>query len=123
MSSRKAAPSVPAPVPVPVPPPPVASRVEGPRARLEQLSEARHRVQLTVSTETRAKIERARDLMKHRNPSGDLEMLFDRAMDALVEKLEKERLGKTPRPQKKARPSTPGHIPASVRREVFARDG
>jgi len=80
-------------------------------------------VQLTVSSETRATIERAQALMKHRNPSGDLEVVFDRAMDALIEKLEKERLRKTTRPQKKARPAKPGTIPAEVWREVFARDG
>ena len=100
-----------------------ALRTEVPRPRMQQLSEARHKVQLTVSSETRAKIERAQALMKHRNPSGDLEMVFDRAMDALLEKLEKERLGKTSRPQKKPRASKDGHIPAETRREVFARDG
>ena len=100
-----------------------APRSENARPRVEQLSQARHEVQLTVSSETRAKLERARDLMKHRNPSGELEVVLDRAMDALLEKLEKERLAKTSRPQKTVRPSKPGHIPAAVRREVFARDG
>ena len=114
---------------VPVQPEPPASlfaaapRSEQARPRVEQLSEARHKVQLTVSSETREKLERARDLMKHRNPSGDLEVVFDRAMDALLEKLEKERLAKTSRPQKAVLPSKPGNIPAAARREVFARDG
>ena len=113
----------------PVPPEPPGNlfatppRGETARPRVAQLSEARHKVQLTVSSETRAKLERARDLMKHRNPSGGLEVVLDRAMDALLEKLEKERLAKTPRPQKTVRPSKPGHVPAAVRREVFARDG
>lgn len=80
-------------------------------------------MQVTVSSETRAKLERARDLMKHRNPSGDLEVLLDRALDALLEKLEKERLGKTSRPPTTTRASKPGHIPAAVRRSVFERDG
>ena len=100
-----------------------APRTEHARPQVEQLSEARHKVQLTVSSETRAKLERARDLMKHRNPSGDLEVVFDRAMDALLAKLEKERLAKTSRPQKTVRPSKSGNIPAAARREVFARDG
>ena len=100
-----------------------APRSEHARPRVEQLSEVRHKVQLTVSSETREKLERARDLMKHRNPSGDLEVVFDRAMDALLEKLEKQRHGKTSRPQKTVRPSKPGNIPAAARREVFARDG
>jgi hypothetical protein len=104
-------------------PPAIAPRTESTRPRLEQLSQARHKLQLTVSSETRAKVERARDLMKHRNPSGDLEVMFDRALDALLEKLEKERLGKTSRPQKTVRPSKPGRVPAAARREVFERDG
>lgn len=106
----------------PTPPVPV-SATRSARPRMEQLSEARHKVQLTVSSETRAKVERARDLMKHRNPTGDLEVIFDRAMDALVEKLEKERLGKTDRPQAKPRPCKPDHVATATRREVFERDG
>jgi len=43
-----------------------------------------------VSTETRAKVERARDLMKHRESERRPRVLFDRAMDALLEKLEKD---------------------------------
>jgi hypothetical protein len=105
------------------PSPVTVARAMAARPRVEQLSESRHKVQLTVSTTTRAKIERARDLMKHRNPTGDLEILFDRAMDALLEQLEKERLGKTARPQSKPRPSQPGHISQATRREVFERDG
>ncbi|MBS2015202.1 MAG: HNH endonuclease [Deltaproteobacteria bacterium] len=129
-SKAPAAPAAPASAPVVPsgrPTPPVAAEsfareVPVSRGRLEQLSEERHKVQLTVGAETRAKIERARALMKHRNPSGDLEVIFDRAMDALLEKLEKERLAKTERPQSRPRPSQPGHVPAEVRREVFARD-
>src|SRR4051812_41264276 len=40
------------PLSAPALPPPTASRAEIQRPRLEQLSEARHKVQLTVSTET-----------------------------------------------------------------------
>ena len=123
------APSAPSALRVSVQPDPPGSlfaatpRRESSRPRVEQLSQARHKVQLTVSSETREKLERARDLMKHRNPSGDLEVVFDRAVDALLEKLEKERHAKTARPQKVKRPSKSGSVPAAVRREVFARDG
>jgi hypothetical protein len=37
--------------------------------------------------------------MRHRNPSGDLAAVVERALDALLEKLEKERLGRTARPR------------------------
>lgn len=97
--------------------------------RVEALSEARYKMQLTVSSEVREKVERARDLMRHRNPSGDLAVVLERALDALIERLEKERLAKTQRPRRERHPNdtraegTKGRISAATRREVFARDG
>lgn len=99
-----------------------SSRVAQP-SRIEPLSTERHRVQLTVSTQLREKIERAQDLMRHRNPKGDLEPLFEEAVSLLLQKLERERLGKTVRPLKKARPAKPGHVSRAARRAVFERDG
>ncbi len=82
-------------------------------ARLEPLAPTRHRLELTVSTDVRAKLERARDLMSHRiarhSGGGDLETVLDQALDALLAKLEKERVG--------------DGVPRAVRREVFERDG
>ena len=102
-----------------------------PRARIEPLSEARYKVQLTASAELKAKLERACDLMRHRNPSGDLAVVIDAAMDLLLAKLEKERLGKVKAPREPMKPragSGPAThrgraIPAGVRRAVFERDG
>jgi hypothetical protein len=92
-------------------------------ARIEPLSAARYKLQMTASVELRDKLERARDLMRHRNPNGDLAVVVERALDALLEKLEKERLGKTTQPGRTARPAKPGRISRAVRREVFERDG
>jgi hypothetical protein len=101
-----------------------SSATSRPTARIEPLSESRHKVQLTVSTEVRAKLEPARDMMRHRNPSGDLAVVVEQALDALLDKLEKERLAKTSRPRRTSpRPSKNGHIATAVRREVLARDG
>ncbi|MEA2749576.1 MAG: hypothetical protein QOI41_3719 [Myxococcales bacterium] len=102
-----------------------------PRARIEPLSEARYKVQLTASAELKGKLERARDLMRHRNPSGDLAVVIDAAMDLLLAKLDKERLGKVKAPRAPAKPragsGSGSHcgsaIPAGVRRAVFERDG
>jgi 5-methylcytosine-specific restriction endonuclease McrA len=95
-----------------------------PATRIEPLSESRYKVQLTVSAGLRAKLERAKDLTSHRNPNGDLAVVMEQALDALLEKLEKERLARSSRPRRPlARPSKRGHITAAVRREVFARDG
>ena len=89
--------------------------------RIEPLSERRHRIEFTASTELRGKIERIADLMRHSNPKGDLEVIFDRAADLLLAELERERLGKTRRPRKtKGRKDD---VSTEVRREVFERDG
>ena len=88
-------------------------------ARIEPLSESRYKLQLTVSGELREKLERARDLMRHRNPSGDLAVVVEQALDALVEKLERERLAKTVRPRRTVRAAAKGRIRAEVRREVL----
>lgn len=92
----------------------------------EALAEARYRLQLTASRELRDKLERARDLMMHSNPSGDLAVVVERAVDALLERLEKQRLGKTSRPTlAKADPTAgnSGAVRRAVRRKVFERDG
>jgi hypothetical protein len=92
-------------------------------SRIEPLSEDRFNVQFTAGAELRHKVELARDRMRHRNPNGDLAVVLEAAVDALLEKLEKERLGKATRARRTARSNEPGRVKAAVRREVFARDG
>ena len=108
------------------------------RPRIDPLSASRYRVELTVASETKAKLERIQDLMRHRNPSGDLEKIVEASLDLLLTKLEKERLGKTTRSRVKSptakkdgddttgnsRPKTAwrGYIARAVQREVWARD-
>ena len=89
-------------------PAPPSPALVGAPARIDPLAPTRHRLELTVSDEIRAKLERARDLMSHRS-KGDLEAVLDKALDALLAKLEKDRPG--------------DGIPVEVRRAVFARDG
>ncbi|MBX3213292.1 MAG: HNH endonuclease [Labilithrix sp.] len=82
------------------------ARPSGPEAhpRIEPLSSRRYRVELTVSADLKAKLDRTRDLMRHRNPTGDLETILDISLGLLLAKLERERLGTTPR-SKQVRPS------------------
>jgi 5-methylcytosine-specific restriction endonuclease McrA len=62
--------------------------------------------------------------MRHTNPAGDLSVLMERALDLLIAKLEKQRLGQAARPRQAPRKCTRrGYIPRAVRREVFERDG
>ncbi|MBZ0231213.1 MAG: hypothetical protein K8M05_02610, partial [Deltaproteobacteria bacterium] len=69
---------------------------------------------------------RAQALLRHRNPSGDLEVVLDRALDALLAKLEKEKFGKTSRPRAakaRAADADPRYVPNEVKRVVSERDG
>ena len=105
---------------------PARSMTPAPRqAQLEPLSESRYKVQLTAGAELRDKLDHARALMSHQNPSGDLAVVVERALDLLIAKLEKEKLGKVDRPRQAAAasPSDPGRIRRSARRKVVERDG
>jgi hypothetical protein len=92
-------------------------------AQMTPLAEARYALSLTIDADLRAKLERAADLMRHANPSGDLATILDRALDVLVEKLEKQRLGKTSRPATAPPRSKATRITRALRRAVFERDG
>lgn len=93
-------------------------------SRIEPLSAERYKVQFTAGAALRAKLERAVNLMRHKNPSGDLAVVVDRALDLLLDALEKQRLAKTKRPAKSPGPGRRGgNIPRAVRREIFERDG
>lgn len=84
-------------------------------------------MQFTASAELRAKIERATNLMRHRNPHGNLAVVVEHAVDLLIAALEKQRLAKTARPSKRSgvdkAKARRRYIPRAVRRAVFERDG
>jgi hypothetical protein len=108
------------------PDPAPGQRSPPPVTRTTPLAPDRFALQVTVSQATRDKLERAQALMRHRNPSGDLAEVVDRALDALLEKLEKQKFAATTRPRaKKARPdeANPRYVPNDVKRDVHERDG
>ncbi len=114
--------SVPATPPVPPARRPVVS----------PLAPEQYKVQFTASAELHAKLREAQALLRHQIPDGDLEQVFDRALEALLANLRKQKLAATLRPREHRNPgdgaapdSVPGsrHIPAAVRRAVWARDG
>lgn len=100
---------------------PTSSRVPSPQ--LQAIAERRYRVQLTANEELCDKLELARALMSHKNPSGDLAVVVEQAIELLIEKLSKEKLGKTSRARRR-KPSTKlGHVSRAGRWEAFERDG
>jgi hypothetical protein len=92
------------------------------RARVEPLSAERFAIRVTVSRSVRDAFELARDLLRHRNPSGDLEVVFELAVQGLVERLERERFGRTARPARR-RAGKRTRVAAETRRIVVDRDG
>ena len=88
------------------------------------LAPDRYKVQFTVSRETYEKLRRVQDLLRHTIPSGDPVAIFDRALTLLLADLERKKLAVTERPRA-TRPASRAsrHIPAAVRRQVWARDG
>ncbi|HXK17090.1 MAG TPA: HNH endonuclease signature motif containing protein [Polyangiaceae bacterium] len=72
---------------------PAGAVAAGPTGSLEPLSPQNYLLQLMTSSALQAKLELARDLMSHANPSGDLAVVVERAIDLLLEKLKARRFG------------------------------
>jgi hypothetical protein len=131
LAKRSPTPDVPAAITtIPTQPPiptlgvqavPASAAAGGPQ--LTPLSETRHKVQFTASDELRKKLERAQDLMRHANAEGDLAVVVERAVDLLLDRLEKQRLGKTSRPGQSRERSDISRVSRATRRAVFERDG
>jgi 5-methylcytosine-specific restriction endonuclease McrA len=92
--------------------------------RVTPLSPERYALQLTIGQSTHDKLRRAQELLSHQVRPGDVAQVLDRALDALITKLEKRKFAKTEKPHAARRPATSKRcIPAHVRRAVRARDG
>src|SRR6187455_1905222 len=101
---------------------PEASGVEF-RGRTEPLSASRYRVEFTASSEFCEKLERARELLSHSLPSGDLATLLERALDELIErKVRRHQSAGKPRRRRELQPGS-RHVPVEVARAVWERDG
>jgi 5-methylcytosine-specific restriction endonuclease McrA len=81
--------------------------------------------QLTVGRSAQEKLQHAQELLSHQIPTGDVAQVLERALEELIEKLEKRKFAATRRPCPNRRHSTQGtrHIPADVKRVVWERDG
>jgi len=93
------------------------------RAHVAPLAPDFYKIQFTARAASRDKLKRAQDLLRHQVPDGDVAEVFEMALDALIEKLERRKIAAALRPkpvQKNA--STGRHIPAAVKREVWKRD-
>jgi hypothetical protein len=98
-----------------------------PRAVVEPVAEDRFLVKLTLTRTARDKLELARDLTRHRYPDGRLDVVLEAALDALLEKLEKQRFGRADHPREASRSERSGEtsrtVPPASRRAAIQRDG
>ena len=82
-----------------------------------------YKVQFTLSREGHERLRRAQDLLRHVNARGDIAAIFERALAALLAELERTKFAATERPRAASpRQTRSRHIPAAVKREVWARD-
>jgi hypothetical protein len=92
-------------------------------ALVKPIDAERYKLQCTVTRDTMEKLRRVQDLMRHTCPSGDFGVVVERALTLLLEHLERTKLAHVSR-AREARGAATGsrHIPAAVRRAVWARD-
>ena len=95
-------------------------------ASVSACSAERYAIRATLSQEAHDDLRHAQELLAHQLPSGDVGAVLERALRALVEKLERRKFAAIPKPRP-ARPSRSSqggrHTPAEVRRTVWKRDG
>jgi 5-methylcytosine-specific restriction endonuclease McrA len=96
----------------------------GPPSRVVPVAPQRYALQLTIGQATHDKLRHAQALLGHQLPAGEIAEVLDRALDALIARLERRKFAATSRPRPRRRPSAhPRHVPAEVRRAVWERDG
>jgi hypothetical protein len=93
------------------------------RARVTPLAPGRYALQFTFGEDAYEKFRYAQALLGHAVPSGELAVVFERALDALIGRLERQKFAATSRPRRRRPSANARHVPAAVRREVWERDG
>ena len=93
-------------------------------AVVRPLAPERYEVRFTADAETRLLLREAQDLLGHAIPTGDLAVVFQRALTLLVTDLRRRKFGETRRPRSGHSSNVgSGASPAAVRRAVSQRDG
>jgi hypothetical protein len=88
--------------------------------KISPVSPQRFALQTTLGQATLDKLRYAQDLLGI--SSGDLALVINRALDALILQIEKRKFAATPKPRGSAAPAETRRIPAHVRRAVRKRD-
>ena len=95
-----------------------------PRARVAPLSAEAFAVQFTRSREADQRFRYLQDLLGHQVSRADIAEVYDRAVKALIAKMEHVRFGACKRPRKGDTTSNdPRYVSHAVKRDVWQRDG
>ena len=103
---------------------PLATATAAPaRGKLSPLSPGPFALQATVDQARHAALCQAQELLGHSAPSDDLATVIKSAALTYVELLERKKFAQCRRPRSQRVPATARHVPAEVKRKVWARDG
>jgi hypothetical protein len=61
----------------------------------------RYRVQFTIGQQTHDKLQRVQALLRRETPGGDLAVIFDGALDLVLERVEKAKFGRSSKPERR----------------------
>jgi len=135
--------AAPATSPAAPPPPLSTAHIASPIRRpiIEMTAPERYRVQFTLGQESHDHLRRLQDLLRREIPDGDPAVIVSRALELLLERVEKQKRGAIGTRQSPAAGSAPlsirpgadsvrwrsvvasRHVPRPVQREVCRRDG
>jgi hypothetical protein len=102
---------------------PPAAQAPARPAIVRPLTPESYKVQFTASRDTHDRLRRVQDLLRHSVPNGEVAVIFDRALTLLLEHLEKQKLAAAANPRNTiGSTARTRHVPAAVRRAVWARD-
>ena len=94
-----------------------------PRPKVAPLSAQSFLLQMTIPQSAHDKLRYIQRLLGHAVPSGDLAEVHERAYDALIAQLEKQKFAKASRRGPLRSSTDPRRIPAHVKGTVWERDG
>lgn len=93
------------------------------RPRVSPLSPGRYALQVTVNQRTYELLQQAKALLAHAMSSCEVADVLERALEGLVERLEKQKFAKTSRKGTRRSHANGRYVPAEVKRAVHERDG
>ena len=85
------------------------------RGRMTPLSADAYKIQFTAGQSLNDKLRQAQELLRHQVPDGDLATVFDRALDAYLPPLRKQRFAELSRPPKPSRARKSSEAPLKSR--------